>query len=190
MASRPGRPIPGERCEKRFPLGQQPSRLASRQNRAGKGKGLADQRANIVPAASGKPQRLRRYRLQPLPAVWQDRRRSPLASRQAAARSSLLQRFGHASECGDRFACSIKGIRSASVVREGGAMVMRGLVMTGADRRPFSLLAWFENQRGCSSRLITTDRNCSIVAVGCNQSLDVTRPEAQRPADRKGWNRP
>jgi hypothetical protein len=62
-----GRPIPGERSEKRFPLGQQPSRLASRQTRAGKGKGLADQRANIVPAASGKPQRLRRYRLQPLP---------------------------------------------------------------------------------------------------------------------------
>ena len=62
-----GGPIPGERSEKRFPLGQQPSRLASRQHRAGKGKGLANQRANIVPAASGKPQRLGRYRLQPLP---------------------------------------------------------------------------------------------------------------------------
>ena len=62
-----GGPIPGERGEKRFPLGQQPSRLASRENWAGKGKSLADQRANIVPAASGKPERLRRYRLQPLP---------------------------------------------------------------------------------------------------------------------------
>jgi hypothetical protein len=32
-------------------------------------------------------------------------------------------------------------MRSASVVREDGAMVMRGLVMTGADRSAFSLLA-------------------------------------------------
>ena len=60
-------PIPGERSEKHFPLGQQPSRFASRQNRAGQRKGLANQRANIVPAASGEPHRLRRYRLQPLP---------------------------------------------------------------------------------------------------------------------------
>ena len=36
---------------------------------------------------------------------------------------------------------------------------MSGLVMTGADRRPFSLLAWFANQRSCVYRVITTMEN-------------------------------
>ena len=119
MATQARRPIPGERREKRLPLAQQGSRLSSRQNRSGKGERLADQRANIVPAASGKPQRLRRYRLQPLP---QSARigvdlRWPRAKQ---PRGRLYCRDLVALLSWHRFACSIKGIRSARVVREGG----------------------------------------------------------------------
>jgi hypothetical protein len=46
---------------------------------------------------------------------------------------------------GDRFAFSIRGIRSASVVREGGLTVMSGLVKTGRDRRSFSSIAHLAN---------------------------------------------
>ena len=56
---------------------------------------------------------------------------------------------------GDKFACSIKGMRSARVVREGGLTVMSGLVMKGADKRPFSLLPCFANERSRIMVVIT-----------------------------------
>src|SRR5580704_3494838 len=66
---------------------------------------------------------------------------------------------------GDRFACSIKGMRSARVVREDWATVMNGLVMTGAARWPFSLLAWLANERSCIDKLITTTTNAQLSQV-------------------------
>ena len=53
---------------------------------------------------------------------------------------------------------------------------MRGLVMTGGDRRPFSLIAWFVNERSCADELITTTRN--------HQSLQMSSPAISRSMSR------
>ena len=42
---------------------------------------------------------------------------------------------------------------------------MSGLVMTGADRRPFSLLAWFANERSCIMISNNDRENYPIISV-------------------------
>jgi hypothetical protein len=53
---------------------------------------------------------------------------------------------------------------------------MTRLVMTGADRAAFSLLAWFANQRSCIAELITTTEN--------HQSLQSTPSAINRSMSR------
>jgi hypothetical protein len=57
--------VPGERCEKGDPFGQQLSHSASRHHWARMGEGLAQQRADVVPAAPRNTERLRGDHLQP-----------------------------------------------------------------------------------------------------------------------------
>ena len=64
--------------------------------------------------------------------------------------------------------------------------------MTGADRRPFSLLACFANERSCICYTNNDDKKYSIIAGAstCNPSLDVPRPKTHRPTDPNRANRP
>jgi hypothetical protein len=62
-----GRAVPRERREKRFPFAEQLSHSPPWYHWARMGEGLAQQRADVVPAASRKTYRLRRDRLQSSP---------------------------------------------------------------------------------------------------------------------------
>jgi hypothetical protein len=59
---------------------------------------------------------------------------------------------------------------------------MRGLVTTGADRKPFSLLAWSVNQHGCIVKLITISKNHRSLrtppsAINCSMSRVLRRTD-------------
>jgi hypothetical protein len=64
--------------------------------------------------------------------------------------------------------------------------------MTGAVRRPFSLLERFDNQRSCIDKLITITQKCSIITGTSTRdpSLDVPGPKTHRPTDPNPAHRP